>query len=45
MSSDTERATTPHDVLDPGITYLQKPVTLDSLTHRIREVLDRSATP
>jgi len=32
-------------VLDPGMAFLQKPFTLESLSQRVREVLDAPATP
>ncbi len=43
MSGYTEDAIGYHGVLDPGLTYLQKPFTLASLTQKVREALDRPA--
>ena len=40
MSGHTEEAITPHGNLDPEKAFLQKPFLLDSLIHKVREVLD-----
>jgi two-component system, cell cycle sensor histidine kinase and response regulator CckA len=41
MSGYTEDAITHHGVLNPGIDFLHKPFTSDTLGRKIREVLDR----
>jgi len=41
MSGYTEDAITEHGVLNPGIEFVHKPFTVDTLGHKIREVLDR----
>lgn len=41
MSGYTEDAIVQHGVLKPGITFLHKPFTSDTLGRKIREVLDR----
>jgi PAS domain S-box-containing protein len=41
MSGYTEDAITHHGILDPGIAFLHKPFTSDSLGRKVREVLDR----
>ena len=43
MSGYTDHAVVRHGVLEPGIAYLQKPFTPDSLARKVREVLDGSA--
>jgi len=43
MSGYTDDAIVQHGVLDPGITFLAKPFTLETLARKLREVLD--ATP
>ena len=40
MSGYTERTVVHHRVLDADVPYLQKPVTVDAVTRRVREVLD-----
>jgi hypothetical protein len=40
MSGYTEDAIARHGVLEAGLAYLQKPFTIDSLTRKVREVLD-----
>jgi PAS domain S-box-containing protein len=41
MSGYTEDAITHHGVLDPGIAFIHKPFTAETLSRKIREVLDR----
>jgi PAS domain S-box-containing protein len=41
MSGYTDDAITRHGVLEPGVTYVQKPFTPDALVRKVREVLDR----
>lgn len=40
MSGYTRNFIDPHGVLDPDIPFLQKPLTIDSLTRKVREILD-----
>ncbi|HVS09796.1 MAG TPA: ATP-binding protein [Planctomycetota bacterium] len=42
MSGYTENAIVHHGVLDPGIAFVQKPVSLQVLLGKVREVLDRA---
>jgi len=41
MSGYTDNAIVHHGILDPDVEFLQKPITPDTLTRRVREVLDR----
>jgi two-component system cell cycle sensor histidine kinase/response regulator CckA len=41
MSGYTEDAITHHGVLKPGIAFIHKPFTAETLGRKIREVLDR----
>jgi DNA-binding response OmpR family regulator len=43
MSGYTDDAIGHHGILDPGIHFLQKPFTSDSLLHKVRDVLDAPA--
>ena len=45
MSGYTDTAIVNRGVLDPGIAFLQKPLTPETLTRKIREVLDAPASP
>jgi PAS domain S-box-containing protein len=40
MSGHTENAIVHHGVLQPGIAFIQKPFRLETLMHKVREVLD-----
>jgi FixJ family two-component response regulator len=40
MSGYTDNAIVPHSILEEGVHFLQKPFTPESLTHKVREVLD-----
>jgi two-component system, cell cycle sensor histidine kinase and response regulator CckA len=44
LSGYTDAAIAPHGVLEAGIELLHKPFTPDTLTRRVREVLDKRAT-
>lgn len=41
MSGYTDNAIVHHGILDPDVEFLQKPITPDTLTRRVRELLDR----
>jgi two-component SAPR family response regulator len=41
MSGYTDDAVTRHGLDDPGMAYLQKPVTPDNLARKVRAVLDQ----
>ena len=43
MSGYTDQAIVQHGVLEAGIAYLEKPFTIDTLTHKVRDVLDAPA--
>jgi len=45
MSGYTDDAIVRHGILRPGIEYLQKPFSPDTLARKVREVLDSSGTP
>jgi DNA-binding NtrC family response regulator len=40
MSGYTDNAIVHHGVLDEGMSYIQKPFTVDGLARKVREVLD-----
>jgi PAS domain S-box-containing protein len=43
-SGYTDESIVRHGILEPGIAYLQKPFTPDSLAHKVRDVLDLPQT-
>jgi PAS domain S-box-containing protein len=45
MSGYTDNAVFHHGVLEEGVNYIQKPFTVDGLMKKMREVLDKSASP
>ncbi len=40
LSGYTDDAALRHGVIESGIAYLQKPLTVETLTRKVREVLD-----
>jgi len=45
MSGYTDDAIVHHGVLEEGVNYIQKPFTIDGLTRKVREVLDKDSKP
>jgi FixJ family two-component response regulator len=44
MSGYTDDTIVNHGIVDPGIAFLQKPITPDVLLHKVREALDEPVT-
>jgi CheY-like chemotaxis protein len=44
MSGYTDDAILQHGVLEKGVNYIQKPFTMESLTRKVREVLDQEVS-
>jgi FixJ family two-component response regulator len=40
MSGYTDRAIVDHGILEPGVTFVQKPFSSDALLRKLRDVLD-----
>jgi two-component system cell cycle sensor histidine kinase/response regulator CckA len=45
MSGYTDNAIVHHGVLARGVNYIQKPFTMDGLTRKVRQVLDKDSKP
>ena len=45
MSGYTDNAIVHHGILEDGANYIQKPFTIDGLTRKMREVLDKDTRP
>ena len=41
MSGYTDNTITHHGILEKGMNYIQKPFTIEGLTRKVREVLDK----
>jgi two-component system cell cycle sensor histidine kinase/response regulator CckA len=41
MSGYTDEAIVEHGILEAGLAYIEKPITVDLLTRRVREVLQK----